>query len=696
MSEEAETTIVVHHLQTDCVNTDCDLLFDMTGGMVMSPQWMGFSGEEPLYLTPDMGMRGGMMMSTSPPRMNYFSPPSGDSDPFILWNFADHNDAQEFENRKGMMTRPTWKQQQPPCIEEVGAARASATLAGLVERVCLPHLFILDLSSCKCLRDVRPSPSLNSLTSPSSYCKPGLPGALGVTPCLLSLEWLCQNMVIELGNGEQIINVKQAAAYLQLDFSSENNYAVCSSRALELESWGGMIMERISVSHRWRYAFCSKTQPWNMVLEVLDVVVSLLLCLGTNNYSFGISVNDDCSFSSSSVNSKMHSLLYFERTCLEMQHQNSLERQFVDHFERLVQTGVLELLSGEEIKLRYLQEEVGTASQKNHSVSILPALLGAESRMMQLDSPCEAHNPKSNATNEGRNVVVVGLKRTDAIVSSSTFKRARRDFGITRHSLEEVGTASDENHTADICPAVEAQYDAAGREGMLLLQQEDSSSEAHIPESSATNEERNNVVVELNNSIDANGGNSSSEKTDNISRWEKDYGITRQLLEQLFGKNRDDAAKTLKVSISTLKRACRDFGINRWPNHKGKKPNCSLNQNQHVQAVKKHKGIQPACPALPPLQPTNTSECNTTMSVKVTYKNDTIRLPLSSSSTIKYLEEQLETKFKISLQNMSITYQDEEDEWITLMCDSGLLHGLDVLRSCGKTVIRMMVTPKCG
>nr|GMD73756.1 protein NLP7-like [Ipomoea batatas] len=143
-----------------------------------------------------------------------------------------------------------------------------------------------------------------------------------------------------------------------------------------------------------------------------------------------------------------------------------------------------------------------------------------------------------------------------------------------------------------------------------------------------------------------------------------------------------------------MKRACRDFGINRWPNHKGKRPNCSLNQKQDVQAVKKHKGIQP-CPALPPLQATNTSQCNSTiMSVKVIYKNDTLRFPLSSSSTIKYLEEQLETKLKIPLENFSIKYQDEEDEWITLTCDSELMHGLDVLRSCGKTVIRLMVTPK--
>ncbi|XP_019157726.1 PREDICTED: uncharacterized protein LOC109154374 [Ipomoea nil] len=202
-------------------------------------------------------------------------------------------------------------------------------------------------------------------------------------------------------------------------------------------------------------------------------------------------------------------------------------------------------------------------------------------------------------------------------------------------NLERLAAKLAKSHTVYILPVL--------LEAKCRMMQLNSLCEGHIPKSSETNEGRNNVV-ELNNSIDAKDGNTSSHKTHTISRWEKDHGITLHLLQQLFGKSRDTAAKTLEVSTSTLKRACRNFGINRWPNHKGKRLSCSLNQKQHLQAVKKHKGIQP-CPALPPLQPKNSR-------------------------------------------------QYDEDEWITLTCDSELLHGLDVLRSCGKTVIRMMVTPK--
>nr|GMD69676.1 protein NLP6-like [Ipomoea batatas] len=253
----------------------------------------------------------------------------------------------------------------------------------------------------------------------------------------------------------------------------------------------------------------------------------------------------------------------------------------------------LNLLSEEEIKPRYLQEEeeVGTASKKNHSVSILPALLEAEcsrggNGMMQLDSPCEPHIPKSSATNEERNAVV-GLKRIDAIGRGGMLLQ-QEDSSSEPHIPESSATNEERNNVVELNNSIDdakggnsssektdtiiwekdhginrqalelfgkSLNDAAKtlkRTGEMLLQQEDSSSEPHIPESSAINEERNNVVVVefLNNSIDAKGGNISSNKTDTISRWEKDYGITLQVLEQLFGKSRDDAAKTLKGELT--------------------------------------------------------------------------------------------------------------------------------------------------
>ncbi|KAA8546730.1 hypothetical protein F0562_003159 [Nyssa sinensis] len=47
-------------------------------------------------------------------------------------------------------------------------------------------------------------------------------------------------------------------------------------------------------------------------------------------------------------------------------------------------------------------------------------------------------------------------------------------------------------------------------------------------------------------------------------------------LQQHYGKTREDAAKSLGVSISTLKRRCREYGISRWPSHKINKDKQSL------------------------------------------------------------------------------------------------------------------------
>ncbi|XP_019157801.1 PREDICTED: protein NLP7-like [Ipomoea nil] len=236
------------------------------------------------------------------------------------------------------------------------------------------------------------------------------------------------------------------------------------------------------------------------------------------------------------------------------------------------------------------------------------------------------------------------------------------------------------NHTAvGMLPGLES-----GCRGRVM--QHTPSYECRIP---ATNDETNFVGLKRIDAI----SNRSKEKGTTCGRQQKYSGITLEAIEQVLNKTRDVAAQTLNVSPSTLKRACRKFGIPKWPIQKRKRGNCPPNPKQ---ATKKRKGSE-QCPAvaLPPEQAaTPTLQGNSTMSVKVTYKNNTVRFALSSSSTMKYLEEQLETRFEITLDNFFIKYQDEEDEWITLTCDSDLRYCMDVLSSSGKLVIRMMVTPK--
>ncbi|KAH7845540.1 hypothetical protein Vadar_003319 [Vaccinium darrowii] len=50
------------------------------------------------------------------------------------------------------------------------------------------------------------------------------------------------------------------------------------------------------------------------------------------------------------------------------------------------------------------------------------------------------------------------------------------------------------------------------------------------------------------------------------SHLENESLVTYESLQQHFGRRREDVAKSLGVSVSTMKRVCRQHGITRWPN----------------------------------------------------------------------------------------------------------------------------------
>ncbi|XP_016451261.1 uncharacterized protein LOC107775968 [Nicotiana tabacum] len=50
--------------------------------------------------------------------------------------------------------------------------------------------------------------------------------------------------------------------------------------------------------------------------------------------------------------------------------------------------------------------------------------------------------------------------------------------------------------------------------------------------------------------------------------------ISLEDLQQNYGKKREEAAESLQVSVSTFKRICRKFGIDRWPTAKRNKDKC--------------------------------------------------------------------------------------------------------------------------
>ncbi|KAJ4906536.1 Protein NLP8 [Raphanus sativus] len=88
----------------------------------------------------------------------------------------------------------------------------------------------------------------------------------------------------------------------------------------------------------------------------------------------------------------------------------------------------------------------------------------------------------------------------------------------------------------------------------------------------------------------------------------------------------------------------------------------------------------------------NSSESGpTTLTVKATYLEDTIRFKFGPSLGCSQLYKEIGKRFKLQEESFQLKYLDDEEEWVMLVTDSDLQECLEILYGMGKHTVKFLV-----
>lgn len=79
------------------------------------------------------------------------------------------------------------------------------------------------------------------------------------------------------------------------------------------------------------------------------------------------------------------------------------------------------------------------------------------------------------------------------------------------------------------------------------------------------------------------------------------------------------------------------------------------------------------------------------ITVKATYKDDTVRFKFKPSAGCFQLYEEVAKRFKIQIGTFQLKYLDDEEEWVLLVSDSDLLECLEILEYIGSRSLKFQV-----
>uniref|UniRef100_A0A0D9VBZ3 RWP-RK domain-containing protein n=1 Tax=Leersia perrieri TaxID=77586 RepID=A0A0D9VBZ3_9ORYZ len=203
-------------------------------------------------------------------------------------------------------------------------------------------------------------------------------------------------------------------------------------------------------------------------------------------------------------------------------------------------------------------------------------------------------------------------------------------------------------------------------------------------------------------------------------RGKAEKSVTLEELQKYFSGSLKDAARSLGVCPTTMKRICRQHGIPRWPFRKISKVNRSLDKMKRVMesvncspsppvAVPAHPALLlPPPAAAPPLprpclsstlgeasshgscqappltkeslqKPPNCGNGDGVVTIKASYRGDIVRFRVPCSSGVAAVKAEVAKRLSLEAGAFDVKYLDDDHEWVLLSCDADFQECLDVV-----------------